>query len=83
MALFQGGKSTTAKKDTAKGGAAKGAAAAAASAPAKPPAPGVVSEEEAKTLLRQTGPIKSQDLVAKFRSRLKTQEVCLVFFSMR
>ncbi len=38
---------------------------------------GGVSEEEAKALLRQSGPIKSQDLVAKFKSRLKTQEVCL------
>ncbi|CAK9881367.1 unnamed protein product [Sphagnum jensenii] len=35
---------------------------------------GGVSEEEAKALLRQSGPIKSQDLVAKFKSRLKTQE---------
>ncbi len=42
---------------------------------------GGVSEEEAKALLRQSGPIKSQDLVAKFKSRLKTQEVCLLSLS--
>ncbi len=44
---------------------------------------GGVSEEEAKALLRQSGPIKSQDLVAKFKSRLKTQEVCLSSLSSR
>lgn len=36
---------------------------------------GGVSEDEAKALLRSSGPIKSQELVAKFKSRLKTQEV--------
>jgi hypothetical protein len=48
---------------------------------AKVAATGGVSEEEAKALLRQSGPIKSQDLVAKFKSRLKTQEVCLLSLS--
>eukprot|EP00246_Nothoceros_aenigmaticus_P010217 TRINITY_DN26597_c0_g1_i1.p1 TRINITY_DN26597_c0_g1~~TRINITY_DN26597_c0_g1_i1.p1 ORF type:complete len:483 (+),score=133.06 TRINITY_DN26597_c0_g1_i1:129-1451(+) len=36
-------------------------------------APGV-SEDEVKNILLQTGPIKSQDLVAKFRNRLKTPD---------
>ncbi|KAG0589383.1 hypothetical protein KC19_1G017900 [Ceratodon purpureus] len=69
----KGVKAAPAKKDSAKSGPAKGAPAT-TSAAAKPAAGGGVSEEEAKALLRSSGPIKSQDLVAKFKSRLKTQE---------
>jgi len=69
--MYQGAKAAPPKKESAKGGPAKGTTAAAA----KPAAGGGVSEDEAKALLRSSGPIKSQELVAKFKSRLKTQEV--------
>jgi len=72
--MYQGGKAAPPKKESAKGGPAKGTTAATTAA-AKPAAGGGVSEDEAKALLRSSGPIKSQELVAKFKSRLKTQEV--------
>ena len=72
----QGAKATPAKKEPAKSGVSSKSGVTAPSAGAKPAAGGGVSEEEAKALLRSSGPIKSQDLVAKFKSRLKTQEVC-------
>lgn len=75
ICLSQGAKAAPGKKESAKSGPAKGTPVAAPAAAAKPAAGGGVSEEEAKALLRSSGPIKSQDLVAKFKSRLKTQEV--------
>jgi transcription initiation factor TFIIF subunit alpha len=36
---------------------------------------GAVTEEDIKAVLRQSGPIKSHDLVSKFKSRLMTPEV--------
>lgn len=38
---------------------------------------GAVTEEDIKAVLRQSGPIKSHDLVSKFKSRLMTPEVSI------
>lgn len=53
---------------------AKAPVAAAAAKPA-PPANQAVTEDEVMRVLKSTGPIKSTDLVAKFRSRLRSPEV--------
>ncbi|BBN04947.1 transcription initiation factor TFIIF subunit alpha [Marchantia polymorpha subsp. ruderalis] len=52
---------------------AKAPVAAAAAKPA-PPANQAVTEDEVMRVLKSTGPIKSTDLVAKFRSRLRSPE---------
>lgn len=53
----------------------KGATPSAASKAAPAPATGPVTEEEIKAVLQQRTPVTTQDLVAKFKSRLKTKEV--------
>ncbi|KAL2634215.1 hypothetical protein R1flu_005694 [Riccia fluitans] len=71
--------SATSKKDVngavkaATTPAPKPAPAAAAAKPATP-ASQAVTEDEVMRVLKATGPIKSTDLVAKFRSRLRSQE---------
>jgi len=37
---------------------------------------GPVTEEEIRAVLLQNGPVTTQDLVARFKSRLRTPEVC-------
>lgn len=55
---------------------AKGASSAAASAKAGATvSSGPVTEEEIRAVLMQKTPVTTQDLVAKFKSRLKSKEV--------
>lgn len=41
---------------------------------------GPVTEDEIRAVLLQKGPVTTQDLVAKFKSRLKTKEVLYIVF---
>ncbi|XP_024525276.1 transcription initiation factor IIF subunit alpha-like [Selaginella moellendorffii] len=59
---------STVKKDAPKKEAAKPAAGASTSSASS------ALEEEVKAVLKDSGPMKSQDLVARFRSRLKNKE---------
>lgn len=46
-----------------------------------PSAAGPVTEDEIRAVLMQKAPVTTQDLVAKFKARLKSQEVCCFPFS--
>lgn len=43
-------------------------------------AAGPVTEEEIRAVLMQKTPVTTQDLVAKFKARLRSPEVCFVVF---
>lgn len=62
---------------TSKSTASKGAPASVKTESALPSGP--VTEEEIRAVLRQRTPVTTQDLVAKFKARLRSQEVCSVF----
>ncbi|KAJ7563985.1 hypothetical protein O6H91_03G132800 [Diphasiastrum complanatum] len=70
---------TTKKEPSVAATAAKAGSASSAKTPATAAKPGTqvpngVTEEEVKMVLQQTGPLKSQELVAKFKNRLKAPE---------
>ncbi|KAH6768834.1 transcription initiation factor IIF subunit alpha RAP74 [Perilla frutescens var. frutescens] len=58
----------------------KGAPAPASSKSAPTPSTGPVTEDEIRTVLLQKTPVTTQDLVAKFKSRLKLKEVVTAKF---
>lgn len=70
----QGSKTAAGKKESNKNAPAKGTPAP-ASAAAKPAAAAGNLEDEVKAFLRQTGPVKSNELVTRFKNRLKSPEV--------
>lgn len=61
---------------TTKGGSSSKPAAAAVPASSTGP----VTEDEIRAVLMHKAPVTTQDLVAKFKSRLRTKEVCFFFF---
>lgn len=50
------------------------------SKPVSVPPTGPVTEDEIRAVLLQNGPVTTQDLVAKFKLRLKTKEVLNIVF---
>lgn len=62
---------------------AKGAAAAASAKAGATASSGPVTEEEIRAVLMQKTPVTTQDLVAKFKSRLKSKEVIDNFIFMK
>lgn len=58
-----------------KSGASLKAAASSASKPASSASGGPVTEEEIRSVLLATAPVTTQDLVANFKGRIKSQDV--------
>ncbi|XP_024370613.1 transcription initiation factor IIF subunit alpha [Physcomitrium patens] len=77
----KGSKTAAGKKESNKNAPAKGTPAP-ASAAAKPAAAAGNLEDEVKAFLRQTGPVKSNELVTRFKNRLKSPEDKSAFAAM-